>query len=99
MWILAALLKCMTLTFQILPFLNAKTAFHRTDGHTRYFIEDQELTTPHYKDNFFEPNGSVIPHYNFVGHIQLPFYPSGEPVIISVVNKDGQLFGLCAYCK
>jgi len=67
------------------------------DAAMKLFIEDQEFTTPHYKENFFGADGKPLTHYNFVGHIQFPFYPSGEPVIISAIAKDTQILGLCTF--
>jgi hypothetical protein len=63
----------------------------------RLFIEDTEFTTPHYKDNFFDDGLKVLQHFNFVGHLQMPFYPSGEPVIISCVHKGSHVLGLCTF--
>eukprot|EP01122_Echinamoeba_exundans_P011084 TRINITY_DN428_c1_g1_i1.p1 TRINITY_DN428_c1_g1~~TRINITY_DN428_c1_g1_i1.p1 ORF type:complete len:1357 (+),score=281.76 TRINITY_DN428_c1_g1_i1:175-4245(+) len=74
------------------------------------FAEDTEFTTPHYWDNFFskeadagplKPDGDVseaaqsaVPHFNFVGALDLAFYPAGEPIIISCIQKGDMILGL-----
>ena len=85
------------ITFQLSTFIHYQTlklTIHRGTK-LKLFIEDTELVTAHYKENFFSPEGDALPHYNFVGHLALSFYPTGEPVIISILLAGPPLLGIC----
>lgn len=60
---------------------------------SKLFIEDDEITTFHYKDNFFD-NENIINHYNFIGFLNNNSNQSPEPIIISVLPKDEIYWGL-----
>lgn len=60
---------------------------------SKLFIEDDEITTFHYKDNFFS-NQSLLPHYNFIGFLKSNSLETPEPIIISLLPKEDMYWGL-----
>jgi hypothetical protein len=45
-------------------------------------------------DDIAEAAQSAVPHFNFVGALELAFYPAGEPIIISCIQRGDMILGL-----
>lgn len=58
----------------------------------KLFIDDNEVVSFHYKDNFFDENDNPLTHYNFVGSWKQEEKES--PLILSVIVKDSTLWGI-----
>lgn len=58
------------------------------------FIEDTEITTFHYKDNFFDDNANPLPQYHFIGYLMPIKHIDYEPIVISILPREGPYYGI-----